>query len=245
MTSPKELSVLLGSARFQTYIDAAAGDLERAGELYAWGTSLSGAWHAHIGYIEVAVRNAIDRELRPWNAAHSGPYSEDWTVEHGAAQPLYGILAKPLREARDTSVREAQRRPFGHARKNATPNHDDVVAQLMFGAWARLVMPPSGPDRENERQKQLWQEALHKAFPAAEPNERGRRYVGRQLEAIRKLRNRIAHHENLLSLPIIPRLNGSLALLSMINSEFPDLVMGRNPLRQLASEDPRLRWSTP
>jgi hypothetical protein len=244
MTTPDALATLLGSARNQTYVDAADGDLERAGELYAWGTSLAGAWHAHIGYIEVATRNAIDRELRPWNAAYSGTYGEDWTADGGAAQTLYGVLWKPLRDAREASVKDAQRRPLGHARKDATPNHDDIVAQLMFGAWTRLVMPPSGPNNGNARQKQLWREALHRSFPGAEPTERGRRYVGEQLEAIRKLRNRIAHHENLLSLPIVSRLNGSLTLLGMINRDFPDLVMGRNPLRQLAAEDPRLHWGS-
>lgn len=242
MTAPEALLALLGPARYQTYIDAAGGDHKRAGELYAWGTSLAGAWHAHIGYIEVATRNAIDRQLRPWNANQGVSYSESWTAEGGAAPPLYGILGKLLKDARAGANEDAHRRPMGHARKDATPNHDDIVAQLMFGAWTRLVMQPAGPGRGNERQMQLWDEALHQAFPGADPNERGRQYVGRQLQAIRKLRNRIAHHENLLSLPTVKRLNGSLTLLGMINNDFPDLVMGRNRLRQLAAEDPRKHW---
>lgn len=243
MTALDALPALLGTARHQTYIETAGEDLERAGELYAWGTSLAGAWHSHIGYIEVAIRNAMDRELRIWNAAQSGSYGQDWTADGGASTLLYNIIRKSISDARESAQKDADKRPMGHPRKDAVPNHDDVVAQLTFGAWSRLIMPPYGPHGVgNDRQRQLWREALHKSFPGATPDEGGRRYVGEQLEAIRRLRNRIAHHENLLDLPIVARLNGSLALLGMINEDFPDLVMGRNALRRLAAEDPRRHW---
>lgn len=64
------------------------------------------------------------------------------------------------------------------------------------------------------------------------------------MEGIRRLRNRIAHHDNLLSVDIVARLNGSLALLALINRDFPDLVMRANTLRQLAATDPRRERST-
>jgi len=52
---------------------AAAGTPQRAAELYEWSNKLAGAWHSHIAYVEVAVRNAIDRQLRTWNASQVRP----------------------------------------------------------------------------------------------------------------------------------------------------------------------------
>lgn len=251
MSAEEAFPVLLGTARHQAYVDAAGGNAQRAAELYEWSTKLAGAWHSHIGYVEVAVRNAIDRELAVWNASRTddqgNPYGPDWTVDGRADPLLYLTIGKPLNEARENARKEAGRRPQGHGRRGAQPNHDDVVAQLAFGSWSRLVTAPQGPERPraNTSQIQLWDQALHRAFPGAAAGEPGRVWVGRQLEGIRRLRNRIAHHDNLLAVDTTARLNGSLALLVRIHADFPDLVMGPNTLRQIAAADPRLQWGTP
>lgn len=251
MSAEEAFPVLLGTARHQAYVDAAGGNAQRAAELYEWSTKLAGAWHAHIGYIEVAVRNAIDRELAVWNASRTDdqgtPYGPDWTVDGGADSLLYLTIGKPLNDARENARKEARRRPRRHARRGVPPNHDDVVAQLAFGSWSRLVTAPQGPERPraNASQVLLWDQALHRAFPGAASGEPGRVWVGRQLEGVRRLRNRIAHHDNLLGVDTTARLNGSLALLALIHADFPDLVMGPNTLRQLAAADPRLQWAAP
>ena len=89
MSRENALLELLGSARHQTYMDAATGNPQRAAELYEWSNKLAGAWHSHIAYVEVAVRNAIDRQLCTWNASQVRPdgsrYSRDWTCPNGAA----------------------------------------------------------------------------------------------------------------------------------------------------------------
>lgn len=235
--------MMLGSARYRTYFKAAGGDAGRAAELYEWSTKLSGAWHSHIGYVEVAVRNAIDRELALWNStqvnASNIPYGRAWTSKDGSAAAIYAVIGKHLSQARDSAAREMRRRPRSHPRKDVEPNHDDIVAQLTFGVWARLVMTPHGPD---SNQQELWKQSLHRAFPRASTDESGRIWVGRQLEGIRHLRNRVAHHDNLLSVKTEARLNGSLALLASIHKDFPRLAMGSNNLRQLAASDPRLQW---
>lgn len=82
MPAEDPFHLLLGTARHQTYIDAAGGDRHLAAELCEWSTKLAGSWHSHLGYIEVAVRNAIDRELSPWNASQTSagevPGCKDW-----------------------------------------------------------------------------------------------------------------------------------------------------------------------
>ncbi|WP_051662404.1 MULTISPECIES: hypothetical protein [unclassified Microbacterium] len=70
MVGQRSLVSLLGSARSGVYLTAAAGDAARAGELYMWSTQVSGALHAQLSYVEIAVRNAIDPVL-PHGTLHS------------------------------------------------------------------------------------------------------------------------------------------------------------------------------
>lgn len=251
MSSENALLELLGPARHQTYMDAAAGTPQRAAELYEWSNKLAGAWHSHIAYVEVAVRNAIDRQLCTWNASQVRPdgsrYSRDWTCPNGAADEIYAIIGRKISEARTSATNEARRRPASHPRHDTSPTHDDVVAQMTFGVWTRLVLHPpefsdSRPQRTGCKQRDLWEKCLHMTFPGAPTGDAGRLKTGRQLEGIRRIRNRIAHHDNLLEIDNIARLNGSLTLLKYINPAFPDLVMAHNTLRRVAKEDPRIYW---
>jgi hypothetical protein len=62
-----------------------------------------------------------------------------------------------------------------------------VIAELTFGFWPNLISKHFHP---------LWSASLHKAFPYAHVP---RRDVHFRLEVIRRLRNRIAHHEPILT----------------------------------------------
>ncbi|MFJ1511848.1 hypothetical protein [Cellulosimicrobium funkei] len=83
---------------------------------------------------------------------------------------------------------------------------------------------------------------LHRAFPHADPSQAGRKAIGNQLETLRRLRNRVAHHDNLLDVEVRHRLNGILSLLSKIDPTFPSLAAARSPLRRIIREDPRRTW---
>jgi hypothetical protein len=62
-----------------------------------------------------------------------------------------------------------------------------VIAELTFGFWVSLVGPGYA--------QQIWDAHLHKAFVVP----LGRKAVHRRLEKIRKLRNRVAHHESIIA----------------------------------------------
>ncbi|ODT25959.1 hypothetical protein [Microbacterium sp. SCN 69-37] len=71
MPQAKTTELIAGAlhvSRFGTYATATGGDIERALRLYLWNVQLSSAFHASLGLLEVLLRNAIDRELREWNA---------------------------------------------------------------------------------------------------------------------------------------------------------------------------------
>lgn len=235
---------MVGEARAQVYLTAAVHDLDLAARLYLWGVDLAGAWHSHLSHVEVAARNAMDRELRVWNASQTAAdgraLSADWTRDQGAAPLLYTVIGRKIIQARRDARRTADARPPEHPRHGAAPQHDDVVAQLMFGTWTQLLRSP-GWTAPTAAQRELWEACLHRAFPGAPSGLQGLTEVGAGLETLRVLRNRVAHHENLFSVDTPARLRGSLTLLGYIDSGLPTYVMGRNRLRRLHRDDPRRR----
>ena len=166
----------LSPERFATYLAAVGGDRAQALRLYTWNTALSSAFYGPLQGLEVAVRNAMHREL---------------TDRHGVAwydNPNAGLDAGALDRVRAAKV---ELRRGGYA---ADSSH--LVAALPFGFWVSLVGRGgraailTAPKRNYEMT--LWRPALHRAFP----NARLRRADGhRRLDYLRTFRNRIAHHE--------------------------------------------------
>ena len=116
------------------------------------------------------------------------------------------------------------------------------MAQLMFGAWVKLIRPISASE-SGAPQRALWAGVLSQAFPHADQTDAGRLAIGAQLETMRQLRNRVAHHDNLLGVDVRHRQNGVLSLLSKVDPVLPNLAVARSPLRRLIRDDPRRTWS--
>ena len=161
--------------------------------------------------------------MAPYLTAKTGDWPEalalyDWNACIGAAffESIH-YLEVGLRNALDLSVTERlgpgwlspdsalltprSRRAVsvaqGHAGGTSTP-HGKVVAELPFGFWWSLLA--------DEYNRRLWQPALRHAFEGPVR----RRTLHHELDEIRRLRNRIAHHE-----PIHARdLNGDFARLT-------------------------------
>lgn len=128
-----------------------------------------------------------------------------------------------------------------HPRYGQPVSHDDIVAQLTFGSWSSLLGEGLSWQRACETDT-LWYDALHNAFPYARINASGRRYIGKRLERMRQLRNRIPHQENLLRINVNDRLRDMLTVLSSIDPNYPTWAMADSRVRQVAREDPRKQW---
>lgn len=216
-------------------------DQARAVDLYLWGSELAGAWHAHLSFVEVVVRNAMDRQLSTWNASqrHNGnTLTREWTAPNGTGRMLHRLIGTSIDRAREWARDEANLRDPSHPRCGVAPTHDDVIAQLTFGTWSRLLRYPHQAGFQQSHQR-IWDQALKLAFPHANQRDEGLLDVGGRLERLRVLRNRVAHHDNLLHVHIVTHLNSSLVLLGFIGQDYPDLVMAKNSLRRLVREDPR------
>jgi len=69
---------------------------------------------------------------------------------------------------------------------------DDIVAQLNFGFWVSLLGTRYDAD--------IWRQALYLAFPNARRLKR--KVIHNRLNMLRRLRNRIAHHEPIFDRPL-------------------------------------------
>ena len=156
----------LSPQRLEKYLAASAGDLRTALDLYERNTRLSEAFYTPLQSMEICLRNKLHDEL----VARYGP---DW-FRAGMA-PLYPDAVEAIRKI--VAGLDQARRPSGPG---------PIVAELSFGFWVGLLGP--------RYDATVWRQALYRAF-----EEDGRRLkrdrVHGRFNALRRLRNRIAHHE--------------------------------------------------
>ncbi|WFE32488.1 hypothetical protein [Micromonospora sp. WMMD975] len=145
---------------------------------------MTGASFEAFHYVEVVTRNAIDRVMRE----HLGEPEKGipWVLlPIGVRRPVQDRIDRNVAEVRDRLRRE-------HPRKET---RDQIIASLSFGFWVALL----GSEHE-----QLWRDALHRSFPYSS----GKRHdVASALNALRMFRNRLAHHDSLLTTDVPFRLS--------------------------------------
>src|SRR5699024_1933301 len=251
MTSQEALELLLSEKRLTPFTRAASGNIARAEELYRWNNRLSGALHAQIGLVAVITRNALDRGLRAWCLQRFGTSS--WTSLDLPANEIHVLISRQLAEARKNAAKAARNRPPQHPRRNAKPIHDDVVAQLTLGNWAALL--GAFPRHQMASKKQeaaasLWSNAYTVTFPRLRlPSQQGRRSIprdgiklGDNYRRVTDLRNRVAHHENLLDVRVNRRLNDMTTVLAAIDENIPGWFLRGSEVRSIYQQDPRGSW---
>ncbi len=173
-----ELEHSLSRERMNTYVFATPNhDMEAAIRLYVWNTAISSAFYGVLQGLEVAVRNAMHREL-------SRQYGASWFDN-----PCVGIDDGGMRRIQ-SAKQELHRRRYEHTLPAS------VVASLSFGFWVSLLGPGGLQSEQNRRanyEMTMWRPALRQAFPHT--RSLTRRQAHAALERLRILRNRIAHHE--------------------------------------------------
>lgn len=241
----------LGRARLERYLRELP-DLDGALALHAWNERYAGALHVILGYAEIALRNAMDRALSALGAGQMG--TAHWTgvdsYHYNGERAIPDSMRIP--SAISPLIRQDVFRAHQHAREASLDRvaarqsprtdrgygHEDVLAQLMFGTWCRLVGRPV-TSRETERTQRLWASVLHDAFPHVPADESGRIRIARKLAQLREIRNREAHHENLLYVDADGVIDAVMSLLAAIDPAYGRGWVNPDPVRQVAYDDPR------
>jgi len=163
--------------RFNTFIHAASDNPEGALRLYAWNIEISSAFWGSFHVLEISLRNSLNSQLTKlaeqedwWNARLLLPRNSKKDLLHHDTK-------NEIQKAISTATKKQDAKGL-----QTEPGH--VVAELSFGFWNGMLA--------NRYQQRLWDGCLAHAFP---------HYAGRRgdihfdLDRLRMLRNRIAHHE--------------------------------------------------
>lgn len=240
----------LGKARLERYLYELP-DFEQALALHSWNQRYAGELHILMGMAELPLRNAIDRALGELSRNEMG--TVEWTGTasyHYIGQRDTSQLRLP--SAISPLIRQDVIKAHQHAREASgsrftqrkSPRtdrgymHDDVLAQLTFGTWCKLVGKPL-TDTSTQRTQRLWESNLSKAFPNVSGTEDGRIQIARKLSQLREIRNREAHHENLLYVDSENAIAAVMSLLAAIDIRLTHGWANPDAIRRVARLDPR------
>lgn len=149
-------------------------------ETYLWNSRVAAAGMVDVGHLEVAVRNAYDRELtRQFPDWAIDPQSQLFHLEQGVRRAR--AQQRRRNQASIARITDAKRG------LSSAPMHAEVVAALSFGFWSNLTV--------SERTPTLWNPMLYRAFPKGTRRAKVHDLVARVV----KFRNRLAHNEPVFS----------------------------------------------
>ncbi|MCB1558674.1 MAG: Abi family protein [Alphaproteobacteria bacterium] len=167
-----EIQRILSEPRFATYLQNCNGSRENACNLYQWNLKLSSAFIVPLHLIEVSIRNAAVECIEKVHTSN-WPWTEGFIRR--LPNPKKGY--NPTRNLKEVA-------------RMHNPTMGKVVAELKFVFWEKMFTA-----RYDDA---LWNKHIRIVFPNA-PVEMTpaqiREEIHMDISEIRKLRNRIAHHE--------------------------------------------------
>lgn len=180
--------------RFATYKRLACNDDLHAIKLYKWNSELSQSLWASVQAWEICLRNKLNNFLR-WKFVPSWHYDEQRAIRQ--------LRLNERRKLQDARERQEQSRSTKSASLGA------VVADLSPGFWVSLLGPSYNIPF-------VWRTNLKRVFPINPQIER--KEAWEMCNGLLDLRNRIAHHEPILKLPLDAR---HAALAKMVSAMCP------------------------
>lgn len=174
----------LSLPRMATYLAANANTpspLAAGIALYSWNASAAAAFMYPLHFCEVLIRNAVAEVL-------TKIYGPQWPWDNG----FFLSLPNPSSPSafRPRAALQAARKKAEDAAGTGTPSTDKAIAEMSFAFWQSMFTA--------RYDHGLWANHLKTVFPnspAALANHQVRSQIHQSLETLRKLRNRIAHHE--------------------------------------------------
>ena len=167
----EEFRKFLSPPRFDKYLEFSKRDLEEALRLYKLNLDISVAFQIPLHFCEIAIRNAVAETL---HIAHG----RNWPWEPGVISSF------------DDKSRNSLAKAVGNKVKGKSIG--SVIAKLSFGFWEHMF---------TEDHRGLWLYRICNAFPNLPDNEKPdelRKILKNEIEKVRILRNKIAHHERII-----------------------------------------------
>lgn len=205
---------ILSEPRFATYLRYCDNDKARALALYQWNMELSAAFIVPLHLLEVSLRNAVVESLE---AIHS----QNWPWNSGFIRSL------PNPKGHYSSAKNLQEVA------RSQPTTGKVVAELKFVFWQKMFTA--------RHDKVIWNHQLKHVFPYAPQNMNVstlRSTIYSDVDVIRDLRNRIAHHEPIFSRDIGTEYETMHKLVSWRDPITADWMQSIQYVTQILSQKP-------
>lgn len=203
----QDFESILSSQRLQRYLNSCSGNTRKAMTLYRENLHISQEMFTLISCFEVALRNAIDRQL----TMTLGP---DWLRD--AILPG-GIFTGPQFQATCRIISKAYQR----LNVNGLYSHPKLLAEMEFGIWKYMFSNP---------QYRVTGRTLMSIFPNRPRSSAAMQYNNvfffNELDGLNTIRNRIAHHEPICFLIGAERIDTSYLLLQYQRVQTLFLWMG-------------------
>lgn len=189
------LKLPISDLRLESYRPPNGSDMDMLAR-YFWDIELSRAIMPAIHAVELSLRNSIHDAM----TAHFGG-DELWFYRPGVLEP--GQLGQFAKALTDLSQRKAP------------PTPGRIIAETMFGFWVTML--------SNPYEQRVWQPNGFAMLKSAFPHLHGRsiKSVHQHYNEIRKLRNRVSHHEAIWDRPNLSQEHANI--LDAIGWISPDL----------------------
>jgi hypothetical protein len=198
----------ISAPRLKPFLDASGGNLAAALDLYDWHAKLSAACFHSMHHVEVLLRNAIDDQLGEGHPDE--PLTETWLMDFAVLRPdaVKQVITAVERVGKGKQITRGR-----------------VIASLSFRFWSGLF---------GRQYEELWRQQLRHAFPGAKE----RKDLSVRLEALRRFRNRLAHHDSVLHQPVEERLNQMIEVVSYVDAGAAEWVADSSDVTRLLHERP-------
>ena len=160
---------ILSTERLAPYVKHHSEDFNKAVEHYKANIKISESFYPLLAILEIGLRNNIDYQLKR-------RFKDDYWFENPEfIKIVTRFQIERVSEARNTILRDKKAITAGK-----------VISELSFGFWTSLL--------DSKFEKTLWKN-LRLAFPNCPKKIRQRKTMSSKFNGIRKLRNRVFHHE--------------------------------------------------
>ncbi|MCW3807231.1 Abi family protein [Plebeiibacterium marinum] len=167
----KAIERIISIERLEPYLKHHSNDFDKAVEHYKANIEISEAFYPLLSILEIGLRNNFDYQLKR-------RFDDDnWFENPEFIKIVSRFQIDRVSEARNTILREKKEITTGK-----------IISELSFGFWTSLL--------DSKFEKTLWKN-LRLAFPNCPKNIRQRKTMSSKLNGVRRLRNRVFHHESI------------------------------------------------
>ena len=174
----KAIERIISIERLEPYLKHHSDNFDKAVAHYKANIEISESFYPLLSILEIGLRNNIDFQLKR-------RFNDDvWYENPEFIKIVSRFQIDRISEARKNILNEKKTISTGR-----------VISELSFGFWTSLL--------DSKFEKTLWKN-LRFTFPNCPKNIRKRKTMSSKLNGVRKLRNRIFHHESVTwSLPAL------------------------------------------